>query len=1424
VQISPGSQEIEGSSVAMTITWIAPDGLGSTTRRLYVNGYQRDLSGWTYTPNATNTSATSTGNVGLGNYGSSTTVTAKITNNFGQESEVTVIYTRPATRRAPVVSLTGVQNETGRNVAGEGTSLAMSTPSYVSLDQPRSVSLVYHSGQAHPTAFVQVNANDPSYEKASRFSLQVIDTRTNTPVTLQNGQQEIFTSAGYGSTHRLAAEWPMTSSATGDYKYRVVVRAYWADGAPIETSKTVRILVVNERESAFGLGWSMPGARRIHPSNYMHRLYSARPEGVILTGGDGTAAFYALKSCTTAQCGYTSPAGDFSTLVLRRSTAGDSWERTSSDGTVEVYNASGLLTTVTDRFGNKVTMHWGASPVAPIALDDPAGLRTTIAYNAAGRAERIVDPGGRATVLEYNGAALARARLADNSLAFEASYDARGRVSSHRNTRGTVTNYAYTTAGADTIWTPTTLTATVTRRVQHVVLSQRKRAMTFHATSMNTPATTISLDSVYGSVADPHGHTTRTWQDAFGNFERTMSPSGDWMTSVYDASGLPVSTSTKEGTTTFEFNTRGEMISQSVEGQEVFRAWYSRPAFPDSTKSYGETTHFRYGTNNALLRTWSGLRSDSAAAMVNFQTDTRGRVTLVVSAADNTQKSRTFAPSGWQNTSQSCERRQVRVTVVNVCSSYEWDSYGRTTRVSIPDGGSVATTYDELGRVRSTNENGRVSQWTYQGPDVLTFTDPAQKKHQWQYDAFGRVTVETDPEGRTRTFAYNAEGLLVTRTNRLGGTVSMVYDDEHRMTRRTASAVGTVPGDTTHFSYLDDPATLVVRNGLSTDTLRSDPLHGGLGRQVTVRGAYKYTFQHHYDPVRARLTRVELDASAYGARVWGGNVGYGYDDNPPQYGFKYAITSMSGKSTGFSVGHSGLLGSVSYPSGQSQQYSYDASRGLNFVNFFNRNGEIDYALTNATSGRYYYDELGRLSSRREVTSDAVKNFGYDLGGNLTSAGPETFTYDAAGNRTDSGAATTPGTNRYSAFDRWAFTYDAEGNLTAKVRDGVRWEYAWDALGRLARATYFLNGAQSRVIDYGYDGFGQRVRKTDSGAGTNFYLYHQGNLFAEVNGSQRTVIRTYTYSGTDKPVTMTVGDPLTGATYSFVSEQPGQVVGLLDGAGQLVNQYRYSAFGEAQAGTSEQVAQPLKYMGRELDATTGLYYVRARWYDPEIGRFISEDPIGLAGGINTYAYTANDPVNFRDPSGLMAESGPGVDCSKFAAGTAAWKIVACYEMYGSWLQRRAARRARSWDGHLDASDFGPTLSGIDMMVQSSLGHRDTDGLKPWRYLRNERVHAAGEERFAQFASEFSACYAKGFGMGVTISAAPFAVQAGAEQAAVRIFVFEGNTTAVAAKMAGEVTEGIASAGVVRATAIGGAVVGAGYASWCGSGVVDRVSGP
>src|SRR5207253_1320619 len=114
----------------------------------------------------------------------------------------------------------------------------------------------------------------------------------------------------------------------------------------------------------------------------------------------------------------------------------------------------------------------------------------------------------------------------------------------------------------------------------------------------------------------------------------------------------------------------------------------------------------------------------------------------------------------------------------------------------------------------------------------------------------------------------------------------------------------------------------------------------------------------------------------------------------------------------------------------------------------------------------------------------------------------------------------------------------------------------------------------------------------------------------------------------------------GIMHYFITDYPGNVQGVVNSSNTIENEYRYTPFGVTMAGTSETVTNRLHYMSREWDSESGLYYVRGRYYDPDIQRFVSEDPVGLAGGINPYAFVGNNPVQNVDPNGLQDDKCPG----------------------------------------------------------------------------------------------------------------------------------------------------------------------------------------
>jgi RHS repeat-associated protein len=172
-----------------------------------------------------------------------------------------------------------------------------------------------------------------------------------------------------------------------------------------------------------------------------------------------------------------------------------------------------------------------------------------------------------------------------------------------------------------------------------------------------------------------------------------------------------------------------------------------------------------------------------------------------------------------------------------------------------------------------------------------------------------------------------------------------------------------------------------------------------------------------------------------------------------------------------------------------------------------------------------------------------------------------------------------------------------------------------------------------TVTFKYDPFGRRIQKTGPSGATG-YLHDGINVIEEVDAGGNAVARYTQGSGVDHPLAMTRA----GVTSFYEQDAPRSITSLSDTAGAITDTYTYDSYGNLTA-SSGTTTNPFRYTGREFDPETGLYYYRARYYDPQIGRFINEDPLGFDGGMDFYAYADNNPVNEIDPLGLQGGMGP-----------------------------------------------------------------------------------------------------------------------------------------------------------------------------------------
>ena len=264
---------------------------------------------------------------------------------------------------------------------------------------------------------------------------------------------------------------------------------------------------------------------------------------------------------------------------------------------------------------------------------------------------------------------------------------------------------------------------------------------------------------------------------------------------------------------------------------------------------------------------------------------------------------------------------------------------------------------------------------------------------------------------------------------------------------------------------------------------------------------------------------------------------------------------------------------------------------------------------------------------------------------LNSSKPESFVYDQVGNRLQGPGAKDTNYN-YAAGNemikgrKFSYNYDNNGNQVDRVLPGIAgksYSQTWDYDNRLVLLTK-VNGADSTTVSFTYDPQGRRIGKQlttvfDGVTKTNNwrYVYDGDNIVFEVlTDSGGAVTKTfYTHGpGVDEHLAL----ERNGQYFYYHSDGLGSTAAITDQNKSVVQNYTYGSFGMVSSSTS--FVNSYTFTGREWDKETGLYYYRARYYDPMEGRFISKDPIGFNGGdVNLYGYVQNSPINWTDPSGL-----------------------------------------------------------------------------------------------------------------------------------------------------------------------------------------------
>ncbi len=481
-----------------------------------------------------------------------------------------------------------------------------------------------------------------------------------------------------------------------------------------------------------------------------------------------------------------------------------------------------------------------------------------------------------------------------------------------------------------------------------------------------------------------------------------------------------------------------------------------------------------------------------------------------------------------------------------------------------------------------------------------------QPHHLLSYDTMGRVTQTTFPSTLTETYGYDQLYNLTSKTDRKGQTIQYVYDSLYRMTGKTYP-------DETSASYVYDLVGKIqqVTDPTGTYAFAYDNMGRLIGTttQYTFQSGHNFQNSYAYDAASNRTALTAPDGST----------------NSYSYDTLNRLSTLTNSLTGqFGFGYDALSRrtQLTRPNGVNTNYNYDSVSHL--LSVLHQAGS-----TTLDGASYSYDYAGNRTSKTNYLSGIASNYSYDLiyeltqvtqGGSTT----ESYSYDAVGNRLSSSGVPTysyNSSNELTSNSSGSYTYDANGNT---LSDPSGKSYSWDFENRLTQAV--VPGTNGGTTTFRYDPFGRRIQKSGP-LGTTNYLYDRKNLAAEVDSSGSVIARYTQGKGIDRPLAQL----RSGTTSYYQQDGLGSVTSLSNSAGAVAGTYTYDSYGKATASTGTP-ANPLQYTAREFDSETTLLFDRARYFDPNAGRFLSQDPIRFVGGTNFYAYTRNNPVVRIDPFG------------------------------------------------------------------------------------------------------------------------------------------------------------------------------------------------